>query len=183
MVPRQLFHQLKPNSGVLQGIRRGPRKEISREAHFDAQKNRIQFDDGEKRDRLWQRCVPFITMESARNSLTYHDEMISLSSSSRCERNSRTSLGASKCPATPLARRPTEKASPPISGMIANTLSSVTSSPIKNGRRPLNGSCLINSITPLALVKPECLISHTSFPGSTSIGAFGRSARINDTAA
>src|SRR6267142_2666040 len=180
MVPRQLFHQLKPNSGVLQGIRRGPRKEISREAHFDAQKNRIQFDGGEKPDRLWQRCVPFITMESARNSLTYHDEMISLSSSSRCARNSRTSLGASKCPATPLARRPTEKARPSRSGMIANTVSSVTSSPMKNGRRPLKGSRFINSCTPLALVNPECLISQTHLPGSTSIGALGRSALISD---
>ena len=44
-----------------------------------------------------------------------------LSSSSRCARNSRTSLGASKCPATPLARRPTENARPSRSGMIANT--------------------------------------------------------------
>jgi hypothetical protein len=49
MVPRQLFHQLKPNSGVPQAIHGEPRKEISREAHFDAQKNRIHFDDGEIR--------------------------------------------------------------------------------------------------------------------------------------
>ena len=49
-------------------------------------------------------------------------------------------------------------------------------------RETLNGSCVINSRTPLALVKPECLISQTHLPGSTSIGAFGRSARISDTA-
>ena len=40
-----------------------------------------------------------------------------------------------------------------------------------------------SSRTPLALVKPECLISQTCLPGSTSIGASGRSARISDTAA
>ncbi len=67
--------------------------------------------------------------------------------------------------------------------MIANTVSSVTSSPMKSGRRPLNGSRVINSRTPVALVKPECLISQTHLPGSTSIGALGRSARISDTAA
>ena len=65
--------------------------------------------------------------------------------------------------------------------MIANTVSSVTSSPMNSGRRPLNGSCCINSRTPVALVKPECLISQTNFPGSTSIGALGRSARISET--
>src|SRR5712671_6916153 len=167
MVPRQLFHQLKPNSGVPPAIHREPRKEISREAHFDAQKNRIQFDDGEIREGLWQRCVPFIAAERGRNSTACHDETISLSSSSRCARNSRTSLGASKCPATPLARRPTENARPSRSGMIANTVSSVTSSPMKNGRRPLKGSRFINSCTPLALLNPECLISQTYLPGST----------------
>src|SRR5581483_8062140 len=63
---------------------------------------------------------------------------VPLASSSSCARNSRTSHGASKWPLTPLARRPTENASPCISGMIANTLSSVTSSPMKSGRRPTN---------------------------------------------
>ena len=71
---------------------------------------------------------------------------------------------------------------PSKSGMIANTVSSVTSSPMNSGLRPLNGSCVISSRTPVALVKPECLISQTHLPGSTSIGAFGRSARISDTA-
>jgi len=50
------------------------------------------------------------------------------------------------------------------------------------GWRPLKGSCAISSRTPVALLKPECLISQTHLPGSTSIGAFGRSALISDTA-
>jgi len=53
----------------------------------------------------------------------------------------------------------------------------------KIGRRPLKGSWVINSSTPVALLKPECFISQTHFPGSTSIGALGRSALIRDTAA
>src|SRR5215204_1968820 len=158
MVPRQHFHQLKPNSGAFAGTAARPRKEISCDMHFGVQKNRIQFDDGERRYGLWQRCVPFIASERQGRPLHY-DDKISRSSSSRCERNSRTSLGASKCPRTPLARRPTENERPSRSGMIANTLSSVTSSPMKNGRRPLKGSRVINSLTPVALVKPECLIS------------------------
>src|ERR1700693_3570902 len=56
-------------------------------------------------------------------------------------------------------RAPTENATPSKSDMMANTLSSVTSSPMKIGRRPLNGSWLISSVTPDALLNPECLIS------------------------
>jgi hypothetical protein len=63
MVPRQNFHQLKPNSGVVTGTCARQRKEISREADLDAQKNRIQLDDGEKRRPIWQLCVPFIAKE------------------------------------------------------------------------------------------------------------------------
>jgi hypothetical protein len=43
------FPPIETKFGRPQGICREPRKEISREAHFDAQKNRIRFDDGEKR--------------------------------------------------------------------------------------------------------------------------------------
>src|SRR6185312_218135 len=64
---------------------------------------------------------------------THYGSDASLSSSSRWVRNSLTSDGASKCPALSMARRPTENARPSISGMIANTVSSVTSSPMKNG--------------------------------------------------
>jgi hypothetical protein len=63
MVPRQNFHQLKPNSGVATGTHACRRKEISREMDLDAQKNRIPFDDGEKQRLIWQRCVPFIAEE------------------------------------------------------------------------------------------------------------------------
>src|SRR5262249_25140655 len=96
----------------------------------------------------------------------------------RLARNARTSLGESRCPSTPCARRPTENERPLKSGIIANTDSSVTSSPMNSGRRPLKGVCVMSSRTPLAFVKPACLISQTHLPGSTSIGALGRSARI-----
>jgi hypothetical protein len=43
MVPRQHFHQLKPNSGAANGTYACRRKEIACEADFDAQKNRIQL--------------------------------------------------------------------------------------------------------------------------------------------
>jgi hypothetical protein len=65
MVPGQDFRQLKPNSGTSAGTLRHRRKEISSEMDFDAEKNRIQFDDGGKRFRIWQRCVPFIASREA----------------------------------------------------------------------------------------------------------------------
>src|SRR5262245_19619826 len=170
MVPDHDLFEMQPKSGGLQGTHVPARKEIPDRARNHAQNNRNRTPRGEIRLSLWRKQ-------------SFYGSDASLSSSSRRARNSRTSLGASKWPATPLALRPTEKATPSKSGMIANTDSSVTSSPMKNGLRPLNGGCVINSRTPLALVKPECLISQTCLPGSTSIGASGRSARISDTAA
>ena len=75
-------------------------------------------------------------------------------------------------PGRPLARHPLRGAEDTGAG----------SSRMTSGLRPLNGACVISSRTPVALVKPECLISQTHLPGSTSIGAFGKSARISDTA-
>src|SRR5262249_31488952 len=49
---------------------------------------------------------------------------------------SRTSRGVSKRLATPGTARPTEIGSPCNSGMAANAVSSVVSSPMKIGRRP-----------------------------------------------
>src|ERR1700754_1058804 len=169
MVPDHDLCELKPKSGELNGTRVLVRKEISEIADHHAQNDRNQRRRGETRLSLWRK-------------LSFYGSDASLSSSSRRARNSRTSLGASKWPATPLALRPTENPTPSKSGIIANTDSSLTSSPMKNGLRPLKGGCVINSRTPLALVKPECLISQTDLPGSTSIGAFGKSARISATA-
>ena len=77
-----------------------------------------------------------------------------------------------------------------IAGLIEPTGGEVTymgkplAGPAKGGAKVWNtiATCFISSRTPVALVKPECLISQTHLPGSTSIGAFGRSARISDTA-
>ena len=49
--------------------------------------------------------------------------------------------------------------------MIANTNSSVTSSPMKNGRRPLNGSCVINSMNAGRLVEAGMLDLADAFAG------------------
>src|ERR1700722_9757279 len=87
----------------------------------------------------------------------------------------RTRAGVAKWPATPPTARPTENAMPSSSVMMANTVSSVVSSPMKIGRRPANGACFISSRTPVALVKPGGLISITALPGRISTGADPRS--------
>src|SRR5229473_945043 len=169
MVPRQPFNEMKPDFRQ--------RKDGTRLFHCK-KFTKLQRDADEIERR---RIAPIGQLPN--DDLTFDHLPAAVSSSSRCASHSRTSRGSSKWSATPVARRPTENARPPKSGMIPNTASSVTSSPTKIGRRPLKGSWVINSTTPVALLKPECLISQTHFPGSTSIGAFGRSALISDTAA
>src|ERR1700720_1377785 len=90
----------------------------------------------------------------------------------------RTSAGWSKQKSTPATIWPTEMLIPFSSGMIANTLRSVTSSPMKIGRRPRKGGCVINSRTAVALVVPRCLISRTSLPGRSSSAPPSKLAQI-----
>ena len=94
----------------------------------------------------------------------------------------RTSAGVWKRPSTPATLRPTEIAMPSNSGITANASSSVTSSPMKIGTRPMNGGCAINSRTAVPLLKPAILTSITALPDRSSIGC-SRTARDGDRAA
>src|SRR5262249_43674983 len=122
------------------------------------------------RVRIDERCRPPVAEDGEIETVIRHEARL-WSAGASCSSQARTSAGAAKQPSTPLALRPTENAIPSSSGMIANTVSSVVSSPMKIGRRPWNGACVISSRTPVPLLKPACLTSITALPGRTSIGA------------
>ena len=88
----------------------------------------------------------------------------------------RTLAGVSKIAVSPSNDRPTEKASPPISGITANTLSSVMSSPMNTGMRPANGATVIKVRTASPLLVPARLSSSISLPGRISTSSFGNAA-------
>src|ERR1700758_5522412 len=70
------------------------------------------------------------------------------------ESHARTDSGFSKWPLTSATTRPTEKPKPPNCERIGNTGSSVVSSPMKIGLRPLNSGYFINSPTGPAFLMP-----------------------------
>ena len=90
----------------------------------------------------------------------------------------RTSVGVSNMPAMPCTSRPTEKPTPLNSGSTSNAASSVTSSPMKIGRRPWNGGCCISSRTAVPLLNEGCFTSITDLPGRISTSEEEKRAQI-----
>src|SRR5262249_4332102 len=97
--------------------------------------------------RIDQRRGPPIADPGQVEAEVPHEARLS-SAGASCSSQARTAAGVSKQPAVPVTWRPTEKPMPSSSGRMANTVSSVVSSPMKIGRRPTNGACVISSRTP-----------------------------------
>src|ERR1044072_3904806 len=95
----------------------------------------------------------------------------------------RTSLGVSNIPAMPCTSRPTEKPTPSNSGSTSKAASSVTSSPMKIGLRPLKGICCIKSRTAVPLLNEGCFTSTTDLPGKSSGRAEENRAQVALTSA
>jgi len=85
------FNELKQIRAAAAGTHRTHENKIRRENEDQARRNDVR---NPATPDFMAGCVPFVVKQCARNSLT--------------------SAGASKCPATPWARRPTENATPSI---------------------------------------------------------------------
>src|SRR5690606_13721159 len=94
----------------------------------------------------------------------------------------RTSAAEANTPHTLPRGRSTDSAMPPAALTASSAMRSVTSSPMKTGRRPRKGSLAIRMRIARALSNPERFTSSTALPGSTTTESSPASSTILPTA-